>query len=128
MSAAAQPLPMGIGHARLAHLASVRVTGVLTADAQLAHTPGREPHALLTLQLQPDKGLPYMARIDLGTDVADHMGAEAELPRLRTGALVSVAGDALELRHDHGHAVLRVVRARDAVVFCNPITPNQQEA
>lgn len=113
--------------AAYAQLASVRVTGVLMADAQLAPTLGRNPHALLMLRLQPKIGLPYEARIDLGTDVADHMQAEAELPHLRAGVLVSVAGDALELRNDHGHAVLRVLRPRDAVAFSNPIKTNPQE-
>lgn len=124
MPGAQHPQP----HQQFAHLASVRVTGVLTADAQMAPTLGREPHALLMLQMQGKQGLPYVARIDLGADVADHMQAEGLLPRLRTGALVSVAGDALEYRSDHGHAVLRVVRARDAVVFSDPINPYPQEA
>jgi hypothetical protein len=122
MSAATLHHPPSTNHPRLGHLASVRVTGVLTADAQLYPTAGRTPHALLMLQMQPAKGLPYEARLDLGTDVADHMLAQAELPWLRTGTLVSVAGDALELRTDHGHAVLRVVRPRDAVSFNHPIT------
>lgn len=106
--------------AAYAHLASVRVTGVLMVDAHMAPTVGREPRALLMLHLQPKVGLPYVARIDLGTDLADHMQAEAELPHLRAGVLVSVAGDALELQADHGHAVLRVVHARDAVSFSHP--------
>jgi len=106
--------------AALARLACLRVTGVLTRDAQLYPTTGGR--AFLMLHLQPGTGLPYVARVDLGTDVADHMHAEAELPRLRAGVLVSVAGDALELRNDHGHAALRVVHARDAVAFHDPIT------
>ena len=43
------------------------------------------------------------------------------------GSRVSVAGDALELRTDHSHAVLRVLCARDAVVFSDPITQPPQE-
>jgi hypothetical protein len=113
--------------AAYAQLASVRVTGVLVADAHMAPTVGRDPHALLMLRLQPKVGLPYEARIDLGPDVADHMQAEAELPHLRAGVLVSVAGDALELRHDHGHAVLRVLRPRDAVSFSKPNNHKPQE-
>lgn len=103
----------------LGQLASVRVTGLLTADAQLAETTGAEPHTLLTLQLQPPTGLPYLARVDLGPDVAERMLAEAELPYLRRGALVSVAGQSLELRTDHSHAVLKVVGARDVFIPLN---------
>ena len=54
------------------------------------------------------------------------MHAQANLPYLRRGALVSVAGDALELRTDHGHAALRVVNARALVIPCDPITPPKE--
>lgn len=107
-------------HQATARRAVLRVTGVLACDALLYPATGRG--ALLVLRLQPAQGLPYEARLDLGTDVADHMAAEAELPRLKRGVLMSVAGDALELRADHGQAVLRVVHARDAVAFFDPFT------
>lgn len=111
-----------------ADLASVRVTGTLTADANLATNIGRTPGALLILDFAPPHGLPYHARIDLGTDVADHMQAETQLPYLRCGALVSVAGDALEMRTDHGHAALRIVRARALVIPLDPIPqPNRDD-
>ena len=99
----------------------VRVAGVLQHDAQLHPITGGG--ALLALKLQPAKGLPYLARVNLGLDVADHMAAQAELPRLRAGVLVTVAGDGLELRTDHGHAALYVLRARDAVAFFDPVAP-----
>lgn len=95
---------------------NVRVTGVLTADAHLAPTTGRDPHTLLFLDFQPPHGLPYHATVDLGADAMDHMAAEADLPLMRRGALISVAGHALELRADHGHAVLRVVKACDVFI------------
>lgn len=107
--------------ASMAHRASVRATGVLTADAQLF--PTTDGGAFIQLQLQPARGLPYNARVQLGTDATAHLLAEAELAHLRAGALVSVAGDGLELRQDHGHAVLRIVGARDAVSFRDPINP-----
>ena len=124
MSAATLHHPPSTNHPRLGHLASVRVTGVLTADAQLYPTAGvgGEPRAMLMLRLQQAAGLPIEARVDLGPNVADHLQAHAELRHLRAGALVSVAGDALELRADHADAVLRVVHARDAVSFSDPIT------
>lgn len=112
---------MNAAQHQLAYQGSLRVSGVLTVDAQLYPTAGREPHALLLLKLQPSVGLPYEARVDLGTDLADHMQAEAQLGQLRAGALVSVSGAGLEYRGDHGHAVLRVVKARNAVVFSDPI-------
>lgn len=118
-------LPPSINRASLAHLSCLRVSGVLAADAQLYPTTGQPPHAVLMLELQPERGLPFEARVDLGTDAADHIKARAELRHLRAGAFVSVAGDALELRTDHGRAALRVVQARDAIVFSDPI--NTQE-
>lgn len=105
----------------LAHLGRVRVAGVLALNAQLY--PAAAGNAFIQLQLRPAQGLPYVARVLLGTDPADYMQAEAELPRMRAGAMVSVAGDGLAPQQDHGHAVLRVVHARDLVVFSDPITP-----
>lgn len=101
--------------------AGARVSGVLSEDAQLVPTLGNEPHALLLLHFEAPHGLPYYARVDLGTNAADHAAARAELPHLRRGALVSVAGDALQVCRDHGREQLRVVRARDVVVFSDPI-------
>lgn len=99
------------------HPGALRVTGSLTAPAELRPTVANPPHLLLCVQLQPARGLPYVARIDLGTNVADHMAAEAMLPHLRPGAVLSVAGSALELRQDHGHQVLRVVDATAALLL-----------
>lgn len=117
--------PPAINRPALGHLASVRVAGALTQDAQLYPTAGRggNPGAFLLLHLQPAKGLPYIARVNLGTDLVDHMAAEADLVLMRTGALVSVAADWLELQHDHGHAALRLVNARDVVAFADLIQP-----
>lgn len=120
--------PLSIDRPRLAHLASVRVAGVLVVDALIYPTTGTPPHAVLMLHLQAKTGLPYEARIDLGDDITQHMLAEAELPRMRAGAFMLLSGDALVLRADHGKAALRVVNARDAVVFSDPIQPQPQEA
>lgn len=122
MSAAATaPRPASIERQHLAALSRVRVTGVLTRDADLATTIGRTPGAVLILDFAPPQGLPYHASVDLGTELADHMQAQAALPYLRIGALVSVAGDALALRTDHGHAALRIVGARALVIPLDPI-------
>ncbi len=95
----------------------LRVTGALTCDARLTPTMGQPPHQMLWLDFAPHHGLPYKARVDLGTDLADHMQAEALLPQLRAGAVVTVAANALELRTDHGHAALALVDARDVLVL-----------
>ena len=116
MTGPATSSPRAARQARLQALASVRVTGTLTDDADLCSGVGREPHAFLILRIEQPRGLPYEARIDLGTDVADHMAAEADLPYLRRGALVSVAGAGLQPRTDHGHAVLMVQRAHGLVI------------
>lgn len=122
MTAARAPLQAADArHQAAARRAVLRVTGVLADDAQLYPTTGQG--AMLMVRLQPAQGLPYEARLDLGLDLADHMAARADLPRLKRGVLMSVAGDALELRTDHGQAVLRVVRARDAVAFFDPTDP-----
>lgn len=95
----------------------LRITGPLVDDAQLVHTTGPEPHALLMLTVQAPKGLPYAARIDIGPDVVEHMRAEALLPRLRRHALVSVAAHGcLPQRTDHGHAVIPLIDAHGLVV------------
>lgn len=104
---------------RLHNLSSVRVSGTLSTDADLGAGIGQSPGAVLLLQFQPPQGLPYVARMELGTSVADHLHAQAQLPYLRRGALVSVEGDSLELRADHGHAALRVVRARNLLIPCD---------
>jgi hypothetical protein len=112
------PAPRGtcIARQQLAQWSAVRVTGLLTGDAHLALTVARPPGALLILDFAPPHGLPYHARLDLGAEVADHMAAEAALPYLRTGALVSVAGDALVLRSAKGRSALHLVRARALVI------------
>lgn len=101
----------------------VRVTGVLAADAQLVTSAGREAHRFLLVDLKPAHGFPYHAQVDLGTDAHDHRAAEALLPQLRAGAVVSVGGTELRLRTDHGHAVLAVLGARNVLLLQDPIHP-----
>lgn len=120
------PLPAGRVQAPAQpqrHAGALRVSGSLTAPAELRPTVANPPHLLLCVQLQPQRGLPYVARIDLGTDVADHMAAEALLPHLRPGAVLSVAGAALDLQNDHGHFALRVVDAHTAVLMEHAVQP-----
>jgi len=98
----------------------MRVTGALTEDARLY--PGTGQRSVLHLLFQPAQGLPYVAMVDLGTDLADHMATEQLLPHMRAGHVVSVAAHGTELRTDHGHAALRLVRPYGVVVLENPIT------
>lgn len=101
----------------------LRVAGRLTADARLVHSTGAMPHAFLFLDFAPALGMPYRARVDLGTELADHMAAEALLPQLRTGAAISVAGRALQLRSDHHMAALAVVDAQAVLLLQHPHRP-----
>lgn len=99
---------------------AIRVTGTLAEDARLTFSTGAVPHAFLFVRLAPEHGLHYHAQVDLGDDTADHMAAEAMLPQLRRGALVSLGGRALRLRSDHGHALLQVLDARHALLLQPP--------
>lgn len=102
---------------RAPYPSALRVSGRLTADARLVPSTGTQPHAHLFVDLAPAEGLPYRARVDLGTDLADHMAAEALLPALRCGATVSLGGSALQLRTDRGGPVLSIQHARHVVVL-----------
>lgn len=112
--------PATLAAATAAYPGAVRVAGALTADAHLTTTTGREPAMHLHLALQPAEGLPYRAVVPLGTDVADHMAAEALLPRLRAGATVSVAARALVLRQEHGQPVLHLAGANAVLLLEDP--------
>lgn len=110
-------------------LGPVRVTGRLVEDARLVPTTGSPPHLFLWARIQPAHGLPYDCRADLGADVTDHMAAEALLPHMRAGAVVSAAAEALELRMDHGLAVLRLVNPHSVLLLQDRIpSTHPQEA
>ena len=108
-------------HTRSPYPSALRVSGRLTADARLVPSTGAVPHAFLFLHFSPAAGVPYRARVDLGTDLADHMAAEALLPNLRRGATVSVGGSALALRTERGAALLSVQDARHVLVLQDPL-------
>lgn len=94
-------------------LTQVRVTGVLEADAQL-HPAHDDKPAHLLLLLRPQRGLPYLARMDLSP--ADELAVHSEAANLRRGALLSVAGQGLEIiQHDGTHA-LRITHAQGLVI------------
>lgn len=119
MSAAAilrPPVRPGVNPSALPGAHQVRVTGVLELDAEIRFTPGAEPHAVLLLQIQPPRGLPYVVRQDLGADPTDHMHAEARLVGLRRGALVSATGGWLRMQRDHGREVLVLMQCAGVVL------------
>lgn len=91
-----------------AHPGALRVTGALTEPARLVLSTGQPPQLLLQLHFVPAQGLGYVAHVNLGADVADHMAAEALLPSMGAGAVVSVAGESLHPRTEHGRTVLAV--------------------
>jgi hypothetical protein len=103
------------------HPGALRVTGSLTAPAELRPTTEVPMRLLLCVQLQPARGLPYVARVDLGTNPGDHLAADALLPHLRTGAVLSVAAEAMELRSDHDRQVLRLVQPHSVLLLEHPI-------
>lgn len=101
----------------------IRVTGVLVADAQLMRSAGALPRAWIDLCLQPPEGLAYHARIDLGTDCADHMQAEGLMSSLRAHALVSVAAHGTALpRTDHHRAVHQLLNPYGLILLSPPAT------
>lgn len=99
----------------------VRVAGVLTEHAQCGFAIGRDPVYLLTLRfVGPSVAAStpfYLARINIGSDVATQMQVEAMLPLLREGCYVSVGADALGLHTEHGRTVLRLLNARALVAL-----------
>lgn len=99
---------------------SLRVNGTLAEDARLYAGTGWEPKLWLHLHLQPEHGLPYTGRVDLGDDLADHMAAEALLPHLRKGAVLSVAAHGVELCTEHARHMLRLLQPYSVVLFGQP--------
>lgn len=106
---------------------ALRVTGALTEPAHLLPTIGNPPRLLLQLHFGPQHGLHYLAMVDLGTDVADHMAAEALLPHMGAGAVVTVAAEALAPRTEHGHTVLVLQRPHSVLLLQHP-TPAAEPA
>lgn len=86
--------------------ATVRITGELAADAQLRMTAGEHPSALLFLQIQPTKGLPFLARKNCGSSAAEILAAKCQERLFRRGQAVVVEAAGITPRTDHDRAVL----------------------
>ncbi len=114
------PATLHRDHERAASYCGLRVNGTLAEDARLYSGTGWEPKLWLHIHLQPEHGLPYTGRVDLGDDLADHMAAEALLPQMRTGAVVSVAAHGVQMRTQHGKAVLQLLHPFSVVLYGDP--------
>lgn len=97
----------------LRHLTQVRVAGVLECQAELLPA-GAQHGARLHLLLRPQRGLPYVADVEL--DVDGERAVREELLHLQRGALVSVAGHGLELTQHAGQAALKLTHAWGLVI------------
>lgn len=93
----------------------IRVTGVLTQDAELRMTTGAQPHGLLFLRIAQSAGLPYEARQDCGSEPAQLIAAEAKRRVLKRGAVVTIYASGITPRTDHAHAVLALRGVTDVV-------------
>ncbi|MEY4416904.1 MAG: hypothetical protein RIQ53_4197 [Pseudomonadota bacterium] len=98
----------------------IRLTGLLTEDAQIGvDADGRT--VWLRLQAQPVAGLPWRARVPLGSDPAQHQAARDMLPQLRRGAVASVAGQGVRVTTDHDVVAMLVLSPRDVVAAWDPV-------
>ncbi len=114
-AAAARPMPAVARHP-MRHLTQVRVAGVLEADAQLLPASSTKPERLQLL-LRPQRGLPYLAVMALDS-AGDRDAVQQELAAhsLRRGALLTVAGNGLELHQHEGQTVLTLTHAHGLVI------------
>lgn len=103
----------------------VRITGHLADDAQVRYSIGAAPRAWLVLRITPPRGLPYQVHRDLGTDLTDHMHAEAQAAGLRRGALVSATGQWLRPRRDHDREVLVLEECTGVITHASAATVEQ---
>lgn len=102
----------------------IRVTGRLHEDARMTCTPetaSAPPVAVITFQLHPAKGMPYLVQQVLGSDPSSHIVAAAKARTLKRGAAVQVFAKGLRARTDHGIAALQLME----VTHVFPLSTNQ---
>jgi hypothetical protein len=86
----------------------LRITGVLEADAQVTYT-GAPHRVVLTLQVRPAIGMPYVVRQMGSTDQNEWIAVEAKAASLKRGAQVRVYAKGLRVQsHARGAALLLV--------------------
>lgn len=93
----------------------IRITGELSADAEVRYTPGQHSHAILFLQIKPAVGFPFVVQQDCGDEPARFSAAEAKQRLLRRGVTVTVYARGITPRTDHGHAVLKLEGVTDVI-------------
>ena len=99
----------------------IRVTGRLVEDAHFVASHGANPAAILILNIEPTKGMPYHARLVLGVTEADHYRGQARALSMKRGVHVRVFAKGLRISSDHGKAMLVLMDVTDAF----PITNDQ---
>lgn len=102
----------------------VRVTGHLGSDAEVLYTPGGKS-AVLKLEIEPAKGLPYLVVQNLGEDPSAHLAAKSKARQLlRRGAIVTVYAIHYELHKAQSRTFLRLQGIKDVL----PHTESMREA
>lgn len=121
--------PVGVPTAASARFAPaaapgvLRITGRVTQPAELRHTVGHEPRALLAMELSTGSGLPFWAQQDLGTDFAAHLAAASKARLCGRGAAVTVLCRGLRVKTDHGHAQALCLQVLDVIPHHVPAHP-----
>lgn len=89
--------------------ALLTLTAELAADAELRHTPGADPHAVLYLQLLTGNGWAMYSNLPLGPSRALPPACTQLARALRRGCRVSIDAAGLTTQTDHGAAAFRLV-------------------
>jgi hypothetical protein len=107
-----------------------RITGVLQDDAMIGFLPGTSdsPHAVLSFEVQAEKGLPYVVRKPLGTDPTVHNCARSTASLLKRGCEVAFYAQGFRAQSDHGHACLMALGVTDVLPLDIPSPRTNQEA
>ena len=110
--------------------AGARITGVLQADAVVGFTGGGGDarHAVLSFEVQAEKGLPYIVSKPLGTDPNTHNCAKATAMLLKRGCKVAFYALGFRAQDDHGRACLAALGVTDVLPLELPTHPSNQEA
>lgn len=101
----------------------LRISGQVTQAAEVRHTTGEQPRALLALELSTGCGLPYWAQQDLGAEFAAHLAAATKARLCGRGAGVTVLCRGLRVKTDHGHAQALCLQVLDVIPHHVPAHP-----
>ena len=99
----------------------VRVTGHLGSDAEVLYAPGGKT-AVLKLEIEPVKGLPYLVVQNLGEDPSAHIAAKSKARQLlRRGSMVTVYAIHYELHKGTSRTFLRLQGIKDVLPNTEPV-------